>query len=409
MINPSKSGWILKYLHLLEQGEIRPNFSANAAQGLEQRILESGFSFGFCFDLLYAKEIGEEQWTPKEKFMVLYLEVLLSVYFHSKLESKSPVHFMACLDNFQSKFAHNGKVSRFFNVMMKSDSNRTEDFIEDRVKILMNQFDDEPMEQISGAFGFLDAQMFAQSLDSDFQFEHSQTLKKSLQVLIFISSQSPLENAKDDFKKNAQAIFSFWGFSKEESSQAFQEITKPGFLSQAKLSLLSAAIQFFLLEYAVYYSLSDNRVKLTENLFVEDLARALELDQQTFEKVFLSVENFLFTHEEALQDIKNQGVYGKVVGKINTQWSKLVLRNKDKLVVELKESSELVALVKKSMSEPLSAEEKQKVKSQFFDIVKSVPSLAIFMLPGGAFLLPFILKVIPDLLPSAFKDNEIEE
>ena len=41
--------------------------------------------------------------------------------------------------------------------------------------------------------------------------------------------------------------------------------------------------------------------------------------------------------------------------------------------------------------------------------VKSVPALAIFMLPGGAVLLPLILKVIPDLVPSAFKENEIDE
>jgi hypothetical protein len=86
-----------------------------------------------------------------------------------------------------------------------------------------------------------------------------------------------------------------------------------------------------------------------------------------------------------------------------------LLRNKDKLVAEIKESGELVALVKKSMNENLTQEEKTKVKNQFFDIARSVPSLAIFMLPGGAFILPFVLKILPDLLPSAFRDNEVEE
>jgi hypothetical protein len=37
-----------------------------------------------------------------------------------------------------------------------------------------------------------------------------------------------------------------------------------------------------------------------------------------------------------------------------------------------------------------------------------MPSLAIFMLPGGTLLLPIILKVIPDLMPSSFRDNEVE-
>jgi hypothetical protein len=68
----------------------------------------------------------------------------------------------------------------------------------------------------------------------------------------------------------------------------------------------------------------------------------------------------------------------------------------------------LVALIKKSMKEPLNDAEKAKVKSQFIDIARTIPSLAIFLLPGGAFLLPFILKIVPDLIPSAFRDNEVE-
>jgi hypothetical protein len=38
-----------------------------------------------------------------------------------------------------------------------------------------------------------------------------------------------------------------------------------------------------------------------------------------------------------------------------------------------------------------------------------MPSMAIFLLPGGTFLLPIILKIIPDLMPSAFRDNEVEK
>ena len=57
----------------------------------------------------------------------------------------------------------------------------------------------------------------------------------------------------------------------------------------------------------------------------------------------------------------------------------------------------------------MTAEEKEQVKTQFLDIVKSMPTLAIFMLPGGALLLPLVLKIIPDLIPSAFRDNEVDK
>ena len=52
--------------------------------------------------------------------------------------------------------------------------------------------------------------------------------------------------------------------------------------------------------------------------------------------------------------------------------------------------------------------EKKRVKTQLLDICKSVPSLAIFMLPGGGVLLPLLIKFIPELLPSAFNDNRID-
>ena len=53
-------------------------------------------------------------------------------------------------------------------------------------------------------------------------------------------------------------------------------------------------------------------------------------------------------------------------------------------------------------------DEKSKVKEQLLDICKTIPSLTIFLLPGGAILLPLLVKLIPKLLPSAFDENRID-
>jgi hypothetical protein len=83
----------------------------------------------------------------------------------------------------------------------------------------------------------------------------------------------------------------------------------------------------------------------------------------------------------------------------------LLIRNKQRLWQELKESKEAVSLIKKATHSNLSEEEKVKVKEQLLDICKAVPSLAVFLLPGGALLLPLLIKLIPDILPSAFKED----
>jgi len=82
----------------------------------------------------------------------------------------------------------------------------------------------------------------------------------------------------------------------------------------------------------------------------------------------------------------------------------LLQKNKNSLVQELRESKELVVLLTVFTTRKLNDEEKGKVKEQLLDICKSIPAFTVFMLPGGALLLPLLIKAIPKLLPSAFRE-----
>ncbi|QMU64784.1 MAG: hypothetical protein GKR88_11130 [Flavobacteriaceae bacterium] len=85
----------------------------------------------------------------------------------------------------------------------------------------------------------------------------------------------------------------------------------------------------------------------------------------------------------------------------------LLQKNKKRLVKELRESKEAMALIKKSTHATLNEEEKEKIKKQLLDIFKAVPAFTVFMLPGGALLLPLLIKLIPDILSSAFREDEV--
>jgi len=86
--------------------------------------------------------------------------------------------------------------------------------------------------------------------------------------------------------------------------------------------------------------------------------------------------------------------------------SELLNRNKRRLLKEIEQSKELFKLLQQSVTRKLTKEEQEYVHNQLLDIFKTIPSLAIFMLPGGAILLPFVVKFIPSILPSAFRDEE---
>ena len=121
------------------------------------------------------------------------------------------------------------------------------------------------------------------------------------------------------------------------------------------------------------------------------------------------MENFFEQNKEKVAYLSNKNLAVQFYDGMSKNVSKLILRNSKRLKKELTQSRELVSLLSKSTVKDLNAEEKKKVQNQLLDIFKSIPSLAIFMLPGGAILLPIFIKLIPKLLPSAFDDNRVED
>lgn len=83
----------------------------------------------------------------------------------------------------------------------------------------------------------------------------------------------------------------------------------------------------------------------------------------------------------------------------------VLVKNKQRLSLELQQSREAISLIKKATHADLTEEEKEKIKIQLLDICKAIPALAVFLLPGGALLLPLLIKLIPDILPSAFQED----
>ena len=165
----------------------------------------------------------------------------------------------------------------------------------------------------------------------------------------------------------------------------------------------------FLMDLSVLTVFCSNEALDEEIDFLNELAAHFDIPPNELEESMRIVENYILKSKEQITFLSDTSKYDKVYSSLTKRWSKVLSRNKDKLTVELRESKELVILIKKSASEDLTKEEREAVRTQLKDIGKSIPALTIFMLPGGTILLPLLLKLIPDMIPSAFKENEIEE
>lgn len=95
--------------------------------------------------------------------------------------------------------------------------------------------------------------------------------------------------------------------------------------------------------------------------------------------------------------------YPWIKGIVRTNWSKVK--------TEVNESEEMLTILwKYSQGKDISKEEAKMAKEQLFDIIKIVPALGIFALPGGAILLPLLARALPwDLMPSSFSTKMKEK
>ena len=177
-------------------------------------------------------------------------------------------------------------------------------------------------------------------------------------------------------------------------------------LSEIKLMRHTSLLEkLYLLDIAQMALWSDEKLESNEEHFLKQLSQDLELDSILLEKSTKEINDFIDTYRADIPFFNYSNPIKHFYDQANKNVTKLIIRNKDRLTKEIKESGELMQLLAKSTRKDLSKEEKKKVKKQLLDICKTVPSLTIFLLPGGGLLLPILIKFIPQLLPSAFNEN----
>lgn len=165
----------------------------------------------------------------------------------------------------------------------------------------------------------------------------------------------------------------------------------------------------YFLDIACLAVWEDQSLDYRESEFIFGIGKDLGFDTKQIDRSLEEVTSFFDKNEDIIPFLKDKNLAVQFYDSMSKVVNKLILRNSKRLQKELSESAELVSLLSKSTVKDLSAEEKKKVQNQLIDIFKSIPSLAIFMLPGGAVLLPIFIKLIPKLLPSSFDENRVEK
>ena len=416
MIAPGAKGWINKYFDLVTKGSIKLDVKRPANMRklhfMHLTLSNCGIIFGYPQELIFGENLDSSKWTKEEKLRLLLFEAHLFVYLQINNEKEfNEDEFIDALVSFYQH--HNASaISKAFTFFLKETKlEKLESILAKRVEIRTNLLENKWwVNSLSNAFSYLDVILFDDFVhrESNEALKEYSTFAKNVLTAIILSAYSDGELGKKE--KEIFDVFLASANLNEEGQEQMKAKLKTG----TDISEISDFVknhwllQRFILDVSILTVLSEEELSSDEIEFLNVLCEHLGIPKNDLDENLGLIEGFLLKTGDEFEFMQDAASYEKVYLRMTKRWTKIVMRNKDKLAEEIKGSKELISLVKKAATTDLSKQEKELVRAHFKEIAKTIPALAIFMLPGGTILLPIVLKIVPDLIPSAFRSNKIE-
>lgn len=383
-MNPSTSGWVAKFGHILE----RQSHNLLAGTALFNSLKSLGFLYGSSIAIPSFINT-EHKASLDEKTKINFLFSLYNTYKESYKDTPYNAFIKEVL-NFYKKLNIDNKSLYDQIIGQGNNEDALEGIINKRVFIetnLINKTIGNFLLNPYLAFDYLGFKRFLQDPSSF----------KNYIGLLEISGEKLIKKSSLLFtpEDNKLALFKKARLIKEDTD------TKPELLA------LNGEETAYLLCLSATLSLPYKNLQALHNSYIKETASELFTTTASVENALKDLEHFVETYKDHIPGLKTMAMGEQLYENFTLLVNKLILRNSKRLLKEIKGSQELIILLTKSTHSELSKEERKKVQEQLLDIFKSIPSLAIFILPGGAILLPIFIKLIPKLLPSAFDDNRL--
>ncbi|NBW27434.1 MAG: hypothetical protein EBR38_02535 [Flavobacteriaceae bacterium] len=395
MINASAPGWIDKFFS--DQKSIT-NPVIESSYVYYKKTRNTGFIYGYIVSLDTEININTSKWTEDEISKVALLNSLFGVY-KIKTEDINSDNFIEKIVSFYNEMHPQG-----FNLLKKFLPNNPksidlENIIDERIQTNIDIINKQFSHVLTNALLFIDVLAF------NYYLTHGSIpekyIKKIEETIIGIVSlalkiKSNKSNYDDLLIKLLEASVRYSKFS-NISIQNLEEL---------KLDSFSLEIEkYYLIDLAGMALWSDEKIEKNEAFFLHHLAEIMSISEQFVEESIHDTNEFISKYKTDIPYFKYSNPVKHFFDHTTQNVEVLISRNKNRLFKEISESKELMMLLAKSTRRDLDEKEKKKIKKQLLDICKTIPSLTIFLLPGGSLLLPILIKFIPKLLPSAFNEN----
>lgn len=392
MINPSVPGWVDKFF--VEQ-EI--DFSSKSYIDWYKSIRKSGFIFGHIVKINGLPTAEIKQWKEEETSKIALLSTLYQLYALNSADNSN--------DFFESVLQFYDVVNPkgFWSIkkyIPTSKSSKLEEILNDRVQTNHDIISKNFSHIITNALLFVDVLCYGYYLKNGTLSENY--LKKIEEIIL--STITLVLKTKTNKSKYDDALVKLFESSLRYTK--FSKITQSSSLTELNFEFLTSDLErIYLFDLATMSIWSDGKMELEELGFLKELGKVINIESDLVTESIQETNDFFELYKNDIQYFNYSNPVKHFYDQTTSNVVFLIKRNKKRLTKEISESKELMQLLAKSTKQNLDVEEKKKVKKQLLDICKTIPSLTIFLLPGGGLLLPILIKFIPQLLPSAFNEN----
>lgn len=395
MINPSAHGWIDKFF--AEQKHLQLPVVGYAKE-FYANIRETGFIYGHVVSFDTPLPIETKGWLSEEFSKVALLNSLYGAYGLITHEA-NPIDFIAKAISFYKEMSPKG-----FNLLEKvlpenAPSIVLEKMIAERVQTNEGIIGKNFSHILTNALLFVDVLAFRQYLIND-AIPHNYLKKLEETIVSIVSLALKTKSKKSDYDdlliKLFEASVRYTKFSKVEV-QDLDVLELDYFTSQLE--------KLYLIDMAGMALWSDLEMAKNEASFLYELAKIMDVPNHFVTESISSTNDFINRYKKQIPYFNYSNPVKHFYDQTTQNVKTLISRNKTRLAKELGNNADLVLLLTHSTHRSLDAKEKKKMKKQLLEICKTIPSLTIFLLPGGSLLLPILIKFIPQILPSTFNEN----
>jgi len=414
-LSPGSKNWIPKFFQLLEKGvisldlELIQNEEADLTHFVSHR---TGLVYGNALHLLFSNQLDSSKYTNDEKLKLLLFETLLFTYLRKNQGEFNKDAFLENLSAFYGDTKEGGVFAWFDRVFAGKVNLNIEEILAQRIQVKSAFFGANYwLNHLSNAFVFLDIVLYRAFLEGQIQSfsRHYSNYATSLMNGVIYAAYT--DNNAEDTEQRV-----LWHFlASTDLDKSMKTSFENRILTGITLRLLEKEcvkdklLSKFTFELGLFLIQGTHIPGEAELKKLKLLGGALHLSDKEMQESKEMCSTYMLQNQTEILVFQSETETGYVFKAFSKRWIRIIGRNKDKLIQEMRESKELMSLIQKSTKEELSSEEKEQVRTQFLDLIKTMPSLALFLLPGGSLLLPLILKLVPELMPSAFKVNEIEK